>query len=128
MQILQDCLIRINLQWNRCRGQCYDGASNKAGSRNGVATHILTRETRALYTHCYRHDLNFAMCDIIEQCKLTRDAIDVTHEISKLVKFSPKQNAQFDQLTQSCRQISQASGYVVPQAGLCEQNLTERTG
>ena len=28
VQSLQDCLIRMNLQWNRCREQCYDGASN----------------------------------------------------------------------------------------------------
>ena len=90
MQSLQDCLICMNLQWNRCRGQCYDGASNMAGSRNGVATQILTREPRALYTHCYGHFLNLAMCDTIKQCKLTRDAVDFTHEISKLVKFLPK--------------------------------------
>ena len=100
VQSLQDCLIRMNLQWNRCREQCYDCASNMAGSRNGVATQILTSEPRALYTHCYGHFLNLAMCDTTKQCKLTRDAMDVTYEISKLLKFSPKRNAQFDKIKQ----------------------------
>ena len=69
-----------------------------AGHRTGVATQILTMEPRALYTHCYGHSLNLAMCDTIKNCKLTRDAMDVTHEISKLVKFSPKRNTLFDKL------------------------------
>jgi len=38
------------------------------------------------------------VCDTIKQCKLTRDVLDVTHEISKLVKFSPKRNAIFDKI------------------------------
>ena len=78
----------MNLQWNRFRGQCYDGASYMTGCRTGVATQILTIEPRALLTHCYEHSLNLAMCDTIKKCKLTRDVMDVTFEISKLVKFS----------------------------------------
>ena len=58
-----------------------------AGSRNGVATQILLEEPRALFTHCYGHSLNLAVCDSIMQCKI---AMDVTHEITKLIKFSPK--------------------------------------
>ena len=43
VQALKDCLVRMNLQWNRCRGQCYDGAANMAGLRNGVAAQIQHR-------------------------------------------------------------------------------------
>lgn len=81
VQALKDCLVRMNLQWNRCRGQCYDGAANMAGHRNGVAAQIPIVEPRALYMHCYGHSLNLAMCDTIKNCKLTRDAMDITHEI-----------------------------------------------
>ena len=88
----------MNLQLNRCRGQCFDGAANMAGCKNGVATQILTVEPRAIYTHCYGHSLNLAMCDTIKKCKLTRNAMDVTNEISKPVKFSPKHNEVFDKL------------------------------
>ena len=98
LQALKDCLLRMNLQWKHCRGQCYDGAANMAGLRNGVAAQILRLEPRALYTHCYGHSLNLAMCDTIKQSKLTRDVMDVTYEISRLLKFSPKRNAIFDKL------------------------------
>ena len=38
------------------------------------------------------------MCDTIKKFQLTRDVMDVTHEISKLVKFSPKRNPTFNKL------------------------------
>ena len=79
---IKDCLVHMNLQWNRCRGQCYDGAASMAGCRTGVASQILALESRALYTHCYGHSLNLAMCDTIKKCKLTRDALDAAYEIS----------------------------------------------
>ena len=97
---IKDCLVRMNLQWNRCRGQCYDGAASMAGCRTGVASQILALESRALYTHCYGHSLNLAMCDTIKKCKLTRDALNAVYEISKLIKFSPKRNHLFDELKQ----------------------------
>ena len=86
VQALKDCLIWMNLQWSHCRGQCYDGAANVAGFRKGVTAQILRMDARALYTHCYDNSLNLAMCDTIQQCKLTRDVMNVTHEISKLLK------------------------------------------
>lgn len=96
----------MNLNINRCRGQCYDGASAMAGSRNGVATQILSEEPRALFTHCYGHSLNLAVCDAIKECKIIKDAMDVTHEITKLINFSPKRDAIFEkqkeQLSPDC--------------------------
>ena len=69
-----------------------------AGHKKGVATQILSVEPRALYTHTYGHSLNLVMCDMIKNCKLTRDAMDITNEGIKLVKFSPKHYAIFDKL------------------------------
>ena len=35
---IEDCLLRMNLSLNNfCRGQCYDGANNMSGAKNGVA-------------------------------------------------------------------------------------------
>ena len=42
--------------------------------------------------------LNLAMCDTLKSCKLARDALDTTNEISKLTKLSPKHNHMFDEL------------------------------
>ena len=98
---IKDCLLRMNLNINRCRGQCYDGAAAMAGSRSGVSTQILSEEPRALFTHCYGHSLNLAVCDYIKKCKIIHDAMDVTHEITKLIKYSPKRGAVFDKLKQA---------------------------
>ena len=71
--IVQDLFIRLNLSINRLRGQCYDGAGSMAGSRS----------------HCYGHALNLATCDTIKRIKVMKDALETTHEITKLIKYSP---------------------------------------
>lgn len=95
---IKDVLIRLNLGINKCRGQCYDSASTMRGPKSGVATQLRREETRAVYMHCYGHALNLAVGDTVRQCKLLRDTLDVTFEVSKLVKFSPKRDAQFERL------------------------------
>ena len=40
--ILKNVLLRISLNIQRARGQCYDGAATKAGEKTGVATQIKT--------------------------------------------------------------------------------------
>ena len=61
--VLKDTLLRLNLQLSRCRGQCYGGGSNMAGSKNGVKAQILKEEPRALFTHCYGHALSLSVAD-----------------------------------------------------------------
>lgn len=93
---VKDVLVRFNLGFSRCRGQCYDGASNMSGCRSGIAKQITDIESRALYTHCYGHSLNLAVGDTIKAIKLLQDTIDIAYEISGLIKLSPKRNTQFD--------------------------------
>ena len=95
---IKDTLLRMNLSVSNCRGQCYDGASNMSGHRNGVSTQITAEESRELYTHCYAHSLNLAVSDAIKQSKICQDALDTAYEITKLIKFSPKRNAAFDRI------------------------------
>ena len=52
--------------WSKCRGQCFDGASNMTGHQKGVATQIAQEEPRALFTHCYGHSLNLVLWTLIE--------------------------------------------------------------
>ena len=88
--VLKDTLLQMNLPIANCRGQCYDGAANMAGARHGVAAQILLEEPRATFTHCYGHALNLAAGDTIKKNKILRNTLDVTLEISKLIKFSPR--------------------------------------
>ena len=73
----------MNLSLKNCRGQCYDGASNMKEGKNGVASQIISKEPRAIFTHCYGHALNLAVGDTVKQSKLMRDALNTTHEISE---------------------------------------------
>ena len=96
--VIKDTLIRMSLNLNRCRGQCYDGAAAMAGAHKGVATQISSEEPRALFTHCYGHALNLAAYEAMKKCKVVQDAMDTVSEISKLIKLSPKRDAVFTKL------------------------------
>ena len=67
---LSDVLLRMNLSISNCCAQCYDGASNMSGIRQGTATKFLLQEPRALYNHCYGDALNLAVGDTIKQVRL----------------------------------------------------------
>ena len=75
-----------------CQGQ------GLAGSRSGEATKYLEREPSALYTHCYGHSLNLACSDTVKECKLMRNALDIVHEITKLVKKSPHHDSTLESI------------------------------
>ena len=84
-------------EFEQCRGQCYDGAGAMAGAHKGISTQICSEEPRALFTHCYGHAMNLAICNTMKKCKVVQDA---TFEIlSKLIKYSPKHDAIFTKLT-----------------------------
>ncbi len=61
---IKDTLLRMGVNLSKCRGQCYDGASNMSGSKSGVSTRLQKEEKRAVYTHCYGHALNLAVGNI----------------------------------------------------------------
>ena len=86
------------LSLQRLRGQCYDGASAMSGIKSGVAKQICDIEPRALFTHCYGHALNLAASDVLKQSKLMSDALDLTREITKLIKCSSCREGIFQDL------------------------------
>ena len=95
---IEDALLRLALNIAQFRGQCYDGSSNMAGSKGGVANRIQVKQPKAVLTHCYGHALNLAVGDCIKQSKIRRDALDVAFEIPKLIRFSSKRNTAFDRI------------------------------
>ena len=65
--ILKDVALRLVLDPERLRGQCYDGCSTMIGKKSGVATTLkneLNRNTLAI--HCHAHALNLAWGDSIK--------------------------------------------------------------
>ena len=98
VNMILDVLTRLNLSIKKLRGQCYDGASAMSGPRSGVAKQICNLESRAVYTHCYGHSLNLACMDTIKSSKVMQEALDITAEITKLVKLSPRRGTIFQRL------------------------------
>ena len=92
-KLIKDVLLRLSLPLNRCRGQCFDGASNMSGRRSGVATWIQQEEPRALYVHCMGHSLNLAVQDTCRSIKVMADTFDTVLELSKVFKYSAKKKA-----------------------------------
>ena len=76
-EAIKDTLLRIELKLSEYRVQCYDGGSNMNRITNAVATHIVRKEKRAVYIHCYVHSLNLAVGNIIKRSKVCNDALDV---------------------------------------------------
>ena len=52
-------------------------------------------QPRALYAHYYGHSLNLACQDVIRAIKPIKNALDTAFELSKLLKYSSKRNAEF---------------------------------
>ena len=96
--IIKDALVRLNLPLSKATGQCYDGAANMSGIRNGIAAQLSKGEAKAVYIHCYGHSLNVAAADTIKSSKVMKPALDTIHEISKLVKYSPHRDVLFEGL------------------------------
>ena len=88
---LKDVLMRMNLSTSRMRGQCYDGCSTMTGAKKGVVKSMMEEAPRSIFVHCYGHVLhvNLAASDAVKANTVLRNALDITHEITKLVKLSP---------------------------------------
>ena len=68
--------------------------------KSGVAKQIEEEEPKAIYTYCYGHALNLAAGattkgDTTKACTTLKNALDITLEITKLVKLSPRRYAIF---------------------------------
>ena len=98
VSIIKDTLAHMNLSLMKVHGQCYDGASKMRGSQNGVAKQIQDAEIRAIYMYCYGLSLNLATNDTVKHCKVIKMALETTHEITKLVQYSPRREGFFDKI------------------------------
>ena len=79
--VIKDLFIRMNLPFEKLRGQCYDRASAMSGVKSSAAKQISDIKPRAVFIHCYGHSLNLEASDMLKQSKLMKDAMDATKEI-----------------------------------------------
>jgi len=51
-----------------------------------------------VFTHCYCHSLNLAANDYVKNFKVMKSLLEVKHEITKLIKLSPRRDSIFYEL------------------------------
>ena len=66
-----------------------------SGAKLGVAKKIQEDKPRAVYTHCYGHSVNLGTCDAVKESKPIKNALETTHERTKLIKHSPRREGIF---------------------------------
>lgn len=71
--------------WKSSWSMLQHGASAKSVCRSGVAKLINDIEPMAIFTHCYGYALNLAASDTIKKSKVMKNALEVIHEITKLI-------------------------------------------
>ena len=88
VSVINDTFIRLQLSFQYCRGQCYDGGSYMLGKRSGVAKRIEDIQPKAKPTHCHGHSLILVVKDATNTCQILSDVMNNVNEIAKLVKYS----------------------------------------
>lgn len=89
-EVIKDSLTRYTLSFNKCRGQCFDGANNVSGSITGLQTRIREIEPRALYTHCAGHNLSLCAQDAMSQIPEIADLLSNVKELITFIRASAK--------------------------------------
>ena len=87
---IKDIMIRMQLEFDKCRGQCYDGASNMLGKKSGLAKLIKEIQPNANDTHCHGHSNSLAVKSATKQSKVLTKTMGTAGEIVVLIKYSPK--------------------------------------
>lgn len=63
VELLQNTLMKLDLNIMKCRGQGYDGAAVMSGSITGVQKRICDIVPNATFVHCCSHNINLVLCD-----------------------------------------------------------------
>ena len=90
VSVIKDIMIRFQLQFDKCWGQCYDGESNMLGRKSGVAMQIKELQPKAHSTHCHGHTISLSAKEVTKWSKVLENTMDVAEEIVVLIKYSLK--------------------------------------
>ncbi|XP_071522625.1 LOW QUALITY PROTEIN: uncharacterized protein Atac2 [Panulirus ornatus] len=104
--MIKDVLLQMNLSMQNARGQCYDGCSS-LGEKKNVATQIKQCEPRCLYCDCCGHSLSLTCVDLIKNIRLINEALETTHEITRLIKEFPKCDAEVENMKKTMNEERQ---------------------
>ncbi|XP_065580922.1 zinc finger MYM-type protein 1-like [Artemia franciscana] len=78
----------IGLDWSKCVGQCYDGASVMSGHFSGVQARLREKAPQAVYTHCHSHRLNLVIGDCMQKIQRISSVFSVLQTVYSFVSNS----------------------------------------
>lgn len=104
--MIKDVLLQMNLSMQNARGQCYDGCSS-LGEKKNVATQIKQCEPRCLYCDRCGRSLSLTCVDLIKNIRLINEALETTHEITRLIKEFPKCDAEVENMKKTMNEERQ---------------------
>ena len=97
-KLIKDILMGHSLNLNDLVGQGYDGASNMSSERVGVAGLMLQEAPRAIYIHCYGHQVNISTQKSMTSVKAFRNCLGTVQEIYNFIEASPKRHTVFKRI------------------------------
>ena len=91
--VIKYVLIRFNIPLSNARGHCYDGAKNICGIKNDVSNKTSSENAETFFISCFGYALNLAVGDMVKNARFLKDSMYTNHNISNLIKKSPKRDA-----------------------------------
>ena len=83
VSVIKDIMIRFQLQFDKCRGPCYDGASNMLCKKSGVAMQIKELQPKTHYTHCHGHSISLPVKEATKRSKVLGNTIPADTDVFK---------------------------------------------
>ena len=87
-------------------GQCYDGAANMSGCKQGLAVKVLRENSKALFVHCHGHRLNLALKDASNRLPYILETTAMVNSVYDFVEGSAQRHALFKHVQGDQRAIT----------------------
>ena len=96
--LIKTVLESHSLDFMNLVGQGYDGASNMSSQKVGVSGLMQKVAPKAIYVHCYGHQLNLCTQKSMTQVKSFRNCLGTVQEMYCFIEASPKRHALFQEV------------------------------
>ena len=107
----------LGLEIENCRGQAYDGAGNVTWPKSGLAAETTRLNRKALYMHCFNHQLNLSVANIFK-IKTVHNLMDRIKEITEFLNYSQTR----EQVLEKCVDLLQSKDFFASEATGCVSN------
>ena len=87
---LKNITFQLGIDFKKCRGLGFDGASNSSGALQGAQALLRREYPFAHYFHCANHRLDLVLQEVAREERLVRDALELARKTANFVKESHK--------------------------------------